>query len=171
MRRVKVTNGSVNGPRRRRQTVHVHREIHSFIATFGIGRLLAPFPPPPLMPAGSEPPNAPDRRSRPHGRAAPRDRFPTSSRRIFVIVVERVPLSVRRIAFVLAFVGVAGAQAAFAGEKVSYAANGDIVLQAASAKTHVGKWAVAADRTAAGGKVMRQKNEGAKKIYVAAKHP
>jgi endonuclease/exonuclease/phosphatase family metal-dependent hydrolase len=88
-----------------------------------------------------------------------------------VIVVERVPLSVRRIAFVLALVGVAGAQAAFAGEKVSYAANGDIVLEAASAKTHIGKWAVAADRTAAGGKVMRQKNEGAKKVYVAAKQP
>jgi len=78
---------------------------------------------------------------------------------------------VRRIACALVLIGAAAAQAASAGEKVSYASNGDIVLQAASAKTHVGKWAAAADKTAAGGVVMRQKNEGARKIYVAGRKP
>src|SRR4051794_38737594 len=107
----------------------------------------------------------------PRTRRARGNRFPISSRRFFVILAERVPLSVRRFAFVLFVVGAAGAQSASAGEKVSYASNGDIVLQASSAKTHVGKWTVAADKTAAGGAVMRQKNAGAKKVYVAATKP
>jgi endonuclease/exonuclease/phosphatase family metal-dependent hydrolase len=88
-----------------------------------------------------------------------------------VILVGRVGLFARRGALALLLVGAVWAQAVLAAEKVSYASDGDIVLQAASAKTHVGKWTVAADKTAAGGTVMRQKNTGAKKIYVAATKP
>jgi endonuclease/exonuclease/phosphatase family metal-dependent hydrolase len=87
------------------------------------------------------------------------------------VILQTVPLPVRRIAVALLVVAGVGAHSAMAADKVSYAANGDIVLHAASAKTHVGKWTVAADNTAAGGAVMRQKNEGAKKIYVAATKP
>jgi endonuclease/exonuclease/phosphatase family metal-dependent hydrolase len=58
-----------------------------------------------------------------------------------------------------------------AAETVKYARDGDIVLQAGSAKTHVGKWTIAPDSTAAGGVVITQKNAGARKIYVAAAKP
>jgi endonuclease/exonuclease/phosphatase family metal-dependent hydrolase len=58
-----------------------------------------------------------------------------------------------------------------AAETVKYAKDGDVVLQAGSAKTHVGKWTIASDRTAAGGVVITHKNAGARKIYVASAKP
>jgi endonuclease/exonuclease/phosphatase family metal-dependent hydrolase len=63
------------------------------------------------------------------------------------------------------------AQPILAADKVMYAKDGDIVVQAGSAGTRVGKWTIAQDKTAAGGVVIRQKNEGAAKIYVAAAKP
>ena len=58
-----------------------------------------------------------------------------------------------------------------AADKVMYAPGGDIVLQAGSANTRVGRWTVGPDTTAAGGVVIRNRDAGAAKVRVAAATP